>query len=114
MEQKKSMTDDKEVNTDEHLTKHQKMMNNAGIEVDSTIFGNIHRHNAFDKCASQNCISLKRLITASTYYSKLDIIENDTHHALFDDFIHNIYVDLINDYIHFNNQHSYQIEQINN
>eukprot|EP01084_Bolivina_argentea_P275814 470468_1 len=105
MEQKKGKTDDKDVNIDEALKKHQEMMNNTDIEVDLTIFANINVANDFDKCESENCISLKRLVTASIYYSKLNIIDNDTHYALFDDFIHNIYFGLINDYIHFNNQH---------
>eukprot|EP01084_Bolivina_argentea_P298540 514477_1 len=88
-------------------------MRKADIQVDLTIFTNTN-DNDFDKCESTNCSSLQRILTAASYYSKLNIIDNDTHYALFDDFIHNIYFDLINDYIHFNNQHSHAIETINN
>eukprot|EP01084_Bolivina_argentea_P275813 470466_1 len=100
--------DDKEINT--NISLNSKM----DIKVDLTVFANSHAGNEFDKCESEHCASLKRLVTASTYYSKLNIIDNDTHYALFDDFIHNIYFGLINDYIHFNNQHTHQIEQIKN
>eukprot|EP01084_Bolivina_argentea_P124432 220500_1 len=102
------------VNIDKHIKKHQIMMHKAHIQVDLTTFGNIYGDNEFDKCESENCISLKRLLTASAYYDKLDIVKNHKHHELFNDFIHNIYVELINDYIHFNNQHSHAIETINN
>eukprot|EP01084_Bolivina_argentea_P124039 219811_1 len=71
-------------------------------------------NNEFDKCESENCNSIKRILTASAYYNKLDIVENHAHYKRFDDFIHNIYLDLINDYIHFINQHSSEIETINN
>eukprot|EP01084_Bolivina_argentea_P124431 220498_1 len=104
----------KDIKMDLLLEKHQQMMNNADIEMDLTIFINSNGNNEFDKCESENCISLKRLLTASAYYDKLDIVKNHKHHELFNDFIHNIYVELINDYIHFNNQHSHAIETINN
>eukprot|EP01084_Bolivina_argentea_P097514 175305_1 len=95
------------------LALHQRMMHDADIHVDLAVFVTIHDDNDFNKCDSENCNSLKRILTASTYYNKLDITENITHCKLFDDFIHNIYFDLVNDYIHFNNQHSSEIETIN-
>eukprot|EP01084_Bolivina_argentea_P226477 382564_1 len=64
-----NVNDDKDINIKESLKKHQKMMNNANIKVDLTTFGNIHDDdNDFDKCQAENCHSLQRILTASTYY----------------------------------------------
>eukprot|EP01084_Bolivina_argentea_P068746 125142_1 len=95
-----------DINISKSPQKHQIMMNIANIEMDMTIFDNIHSSNDFGKCESENCNSLNRILTASLYYSKLNIIENSNHYHLFNDFVYNIYVDLPNDYIHFNNQHT--------
>eukprot|EP01084_Bolivina_argentea_P097515 175306_1 len=105
----KQVSDCNDININEALALHQRMMHDAHIQVDLAVFDD----NDFNKCDSENCNSLKRILTASTYYNKLDITENITHCKLFDDFIHNIYFDLVNDYIHFNNQHSSEIETIN-
>eukprot|EP01084_Bolivina_argentea_P226479 382567_1 len=64
--QNKTLNEDKDIHINETLQKHQNMRNNADIEVELTVFANLYGGNDFDKCESENCISLRRLITAST------------------------------------------------
>eukprot|EP01084_Bolivina_argentea_P232465 391805_1 len=62
----------------------------------------------------KNCTSITRLLVALKCYSTLDIIGNDNDANVFREFIHDIYHELVNDYIHFNNEHSHELEHINN
>eukprot|EP01084_Bolivina_argentea_P240426 403924_1 len=66
-----------------------------------------------DKDDYTKCQAMHRLFAALSYYSKLNIIENTNDRELFDRFYNEIYDgQFINDYIHFNNDHSHQIEDI--
>eukprot|EP01084_Bolivina_argentea_P076957 139496_1 len=60
-----------------------------------------------------NCQAMQRLFAALLYYSILNIIENKNDRELFDIFYNEIYGNqFIDDYIHFNNNHTHQIEDI--
>eukprot|EP01084_Bolivina_argentea_P065070 118620_1 len=59
------------------------------------------------------CQAMQRLFAALAYYSKLNIVEKENDRELFDRFYNEIYDNqFINDYIHFNNNHTHQIENI--
>eukprot|EP01084_Bolivina_argentea_P098001 176160_1 len=69
--------------------------------------------NCDDKDDYINCQAMQRLFASLLYYSKLDIISNKNHGELFDIFYNEIYGNqFIDDYVHFNNNHSHQIEDI--
>eukprot|EP01084_Bolivina_argentea_P252481 423796_1 len=60
-----------------------------------------------------NCQAMQRLFAALFYYSKLNIIENTNDQEVFTIFCNETYHNqFIDDYIHFNNNHSHQIESI--
>eukprot|EP01084_Bolivina_argentea_P211245 359357_1 len=59
------------------------------------------------------CQAMKRLLAALKYYSMLEIIDNKNDRELWNNFINQIYLNLIDDYIHFNNHHSHELENIN-
>ena len=60
------------------------------------------------------CLSLKRLKYALLYYHKFDLINNNNDTHVFANFIIDIYnTNLINDYIHLVDNHSNQIQEIN-
>lgn len=59
------------------------------------------------------CGYLKRLITATIFYEKLDIINNQKDRQMFNNFILNIYQDqFLNDYNHLIKNHQYDLEEI--
>eukprot|EP01084_Bolivina_argentea_P252480 423795_1 len=60
-----------------------------------------------------NCQAMQRLFAALSYYSKLNIVGNTNDKELFTVFYNETYDNrFIDDYIHFNNHHSHQIESI--
>eukprot|EP01084_Bolivina_argentea_P245450 410953_1 len=59
------------------------------------------------------CQSMERLLAGLKYYSMLKITSNENDKELWNQFINEIYYNLIDDYIHFNNNHSHEIENIN-
>ena len=59
------------------------------------------------------CDALKRLRHALKYYSKFDIINNPNDKNIFANFIIDTYKNFLNDYIHLVDNHSKQIQQIN-
>eukprot|EP01084_Bolivina_argentea_P043228 79653_1 len=69
------------------------------------------------KCACNNnykqCGSITRLLLSLKYYSTLNITENDNDAESFRKFMNDVYYELINDYIHFNNKHTNELEHIN-
>eukprot|EP01084_Bolivina_argentea_P228751 386266_1 len=101
------------------IKEHQQMMNEAKIESDLEIFEK--RHNTmygcnkdkYDKNPIITCDALKRIHQSLLYYDKLDIINNQKHQQLFEYFINEIYYQIIDDFIHLNNQHCHQLQQIN-
>eukprot|EP01084_Bolivina_argentea_P262211 443365_1 len=60
------------------------------------------------------CKSMKRLLEGLKFYSGLKITENANDKKIWNKFINEEYDNLIDDYIHFNNQHSHELERINN
>eukprot|EP01084_Bolivina_argentea_P175336 303663_1 len=99
---------------------HKEMMKKLKIDADLQVFMSqstcghkcdINKHN---EDPMTTCIVLKRINYALLYYNKLNIIQNKEHQQLFDHFMNEIYYNLINDFIHLNNKHSDQLEQINN
>eukprot|EP01084_Bolivina_argentea_P103314 185075_1 len=67
------------------------------------------------KCNNSNwkqCKSMRRLLFALKYYSELNI-DNNKDAEIFTEFMLDIYYGLINDYIHFNNEHTHQLQHIN-
>eukprot|EP01084_Bolivina_argentea_P138569 243908_1 len=87
--------------TKQHSQRHSKF--------DSSIF---NRHES-DECNSSNynhCTSMTRLIASLEYYSTLDIDnDKDADAETFRQFMNDIYSELINDYIHFNNNHTQEL-----
>ena len=66
-----------------------------------------------DSCKDINCESIRRLIHTLSYYSKLDIINNEKHCNLFEHFMNDTYHQFINDFIHLVHIHSDKIYEIN-
>eukprot|EP01084_Bolivina_argentea_P014508 27118_1 len=69
------------------------------------------------ECGKSNykkCKSMTRLFVSLKYYSTLNIIENNNDAERFRKFMNDIYYEVINDYIHFNNNHTHELENINN
>ena len=61
-----------------------------------------------------NCQAMNRLFAALKYYSMLNISENKSDREFVTEFMTDIYsTQFIDDYIHFNNHHSQDIEMIN-
>eukprot|EP01084_Bolivina_argentea_P137800 242693_1 len=61
----------------------------------------------------KECQGTRRLIAATKYYSTLNI-DNTNDRELATKFSNETYRQLIDDYIHFNNHHSHELEAINN
>eukprot|EP01084_Bolivina_argentea_P153801 268149_1 len=66
-----------------------------------------NNNKGFTKCAA-----MSRLIIALKYYSMLDI-HNVEDREFFRNFMDVIYYQVIDDYIHFNNHHTHELETIN-
>eukprot|EP01084_Bolivina_argentea_P265642 450371_1 len=65
--------------------------------------------NDFSKC---EC--MQRLFAGLKYYSMLNIMENQNDKEVWNKFVDEIYHNLVDDYVHFNNNHSHELENINN
>eukprot|EP01084_Bolivina_argentea_P158299 275762_1 len=79
--------------------------------------GDIIKNDPNNECNDNNykqCMSTTRLLEALQYYSTLNITENHRDEEMFRKFMNNIYYEVINDYIHFNNHHTHELEHINN
>eukprot|EP01084_Bolivina_argentea_P245448 410945_1 len=61
----------------------------------------------------RKCKSIKRLFAALKLYSTLNIIGDENDRDVWNKFMNQIYHNLIDDYIHFNNNHSHELENIN-
>ena len=61
----------------------------------------------------EGCDALNRLRYAMQYYSKFDIINNETDRNIFSNFIMDTYTNFLNDYIHLIDNHSKQLQDIN-
>eukprot|EP01084_Bolivina_argentea_P112535 200706_1 len=77
------------------------------------LFHTIHDNRCNGKEYSQ-CQCMKRLFVGLQYYSTLNITTNESDKEEWNTFINETYHNLIDDYIHFNNDHSHEIENINN
>eukprot|EP01084_Bolivina_argentea_P238721 401084_1 len=60
------------------------------------------------------CECMKRLFAALRHYSLLDILQNENDREAWNKFINEVYDNLVDDYVHFNNNHSHELENINN
>eukprot|EP01084_Bolivina_argentea_P153800 268146_1 len=63
-----------------------------------------------DNKSYTQCQSMNRLFAALEYYSQIRIRRENRN--IFIDFVNDVYHQLIDDYIHFNNHHSHQLESI--
>eukprot|EP01084_Bolivina_argentea_P220682 373958_1 len=81
--------------------------------VDLVIYKSTQDNQCNDNENYKACICITRLLVALKYYSRLNIIENHNDRELFRQFMNEIYYELINDYIHFNNHHTHEVEHIN-
>eukprot|EP01084_Bolivina_argentea_P089993 162230_1 len=99
------------------IEQHQQMMNEANIDLDLNVFMKNDICNKDNNNNNNNpietCNTLKRIYRTMIYYDKLNIFTNHQHKTLFEHFVHEVYYNIINDYIHFNNEHGHQLEQIN-
>eukprot|EP00483_Globobulimina_turgida_P013013 UN13037 len=93
--------------------KHQQI-----IDVDLKIFTSITHNECNTKNKNKNknpmksCVALRRIDSALRYYDKLDILNNKQDEELFEDFMNEIYGEVINDIIHLNNHHCHELEEI--
>eukprot|EP01083_Nonionella_stella_P183475 663181_1 len=88
------------------------LMNVHDLSIFYTIKG---YHTNDDECKSSDskpCVAMNRLIVTLKYYSMLDINNNEDDAEIFRHFIHEIYYDLIDDYIHFKYHHDDQLQSI--
>eukprot|EP01084_Bolivina_argentea_P084030 152082_1 len=60
------------------------------------------------------CQAMRRLFAALKYYSMFNIMDNEDHREIVNKLMENTYDQFINDYIHFNNHHTHEIETIHN
>eukprot|EP01084_Bolivina_argentea_P238718 401080_1 len=60
------------------------------------------------------CKPMKRLFAALKHYSMLNITGNQMDKEVWNRFVNEIYGNFIDDYIHFNNEHSHELETIHN
>eukprot|EP01084_Bolivina_argentea_P153803 268152_1 len=74
---------------------------------------NTHAAECNTKSSYTECSAMKRLLTALKYYSMLDIIDKVEDREFFRKFMNDIYYQVLDDYIHFNNHHSHELETIN-
>eukprot|EP01084_Bolivina_argentea_P044915 82660_1 len=91
----------------------QARQRNKTDQFDLSVFKD-NQNNTCDGDDHKQCKSMTRLLVALKYYSMLNIIENEDDVEFFTEFMHDIYYELINDYIHFNNHHTHELENINN
>eukprot|EP01084_Bolivina_argentea_P254138 427146_1 len=115
---KSKQTEHKHICNEKSIAKHQQMMNDVNIEIDLQSFGQDNSCENFDTKNEQanpmeTCNALKRIHQSLIYYDKLNIFSNNQHKTLFEHFVLQVYYNIINDYIHFNNEHGHQLEQIN-
>ena len=87
-----------EVSKRKHLT-----MNDTNLK--------IFKRDYYQCSSPTDCHAIKRLCTALTYYSKLDIQKENDQNILIN-FMQQIYDQYLNDYIHLVNIHCHQIEEI--
>eukprot|EP01084_Bolivina_argentea_P207085 353404_1 len=114
----KHATDESDLN--QSIRKHKQMMLEAKIESNLETFERCDS-NSVDKCDGDidnknpimTCNVLKRLHQSLIYYDKLDIINNQLHQKLFEHFTHEIYHQIIDDFIHLHNEHGHQLQHIN-
>ena len=59
------------------------------------------------------CDALKRLAFALKYYSRFDVIQDQSDQDIFSNFMINIYTDFLNDYIHLIDHHPQQSQEVN-
>eukprot|EP01084_Bolivina_argentea_P133547 235673_1 len=95
--------------------KAEKTVKLADFDVDVVLFSS---NDNLDQCHTrgnrpEDCSSLKRLISALELYSKFNISDNMQGQGMFNHFVNDIYYQFLDDYIHFNNIHSHQLQQIN-
>eukprot|EP01084_Bolivina_argentea_P254139 427147_1 len=115
---KSKQTEHKHICNEKSIAKHQQMMNDVNIEIDLQSFGQDNSCENFDTKNEQanpmeTCNALKRIHQSLIYYDKLNITDNPTHLNLFEHFINDVYFQILNDFIHLNNNHCHQLEQIN-
>ena len=67
-----------------------------------------------DKSCDGKCGTTKRLSVALKYYQCLDISNNQQHRDVFINFVEEVYPHLLNDIVHFHNNHGHEIEIISN
>ena len=92
------------------------MANKKLLEIDSSIFKNIHHIPDAKSCYDKydNCIVIKRLLTTLSYYTHLDI-NNTNDKYIFCNFIETIYkYGIYDDFHHFRKYHENDIELIMN
>eukprot|EP00483_Globobulimina_turgida_P006163 UN06173 len=61
----------------------------------------------------KSCLALRRIDCVLRYYDQLDILNNQQDEQLFEHFMNETYGELINDFIHLNNHHCHQLQEIN-
>ena len=88
--------------------------NTKPYSFDLSIFKNEDTLECDGKQHYTDCESMKRLFVALKYYSMMNISENENDRELFDQFMHEVYLRFIDDYIHLNNAHSHELETIHN
>eukprot|EP01084_Bolivina_argentea_P044937 82707_1 len=97
----------------ENCFKNQLTHDRLNQVVDLLLFKNDHNnecnHNNYKECRS-----ITRLLFSLKFYSRINIIENDNDAEMFRKFMNDIYYQVINDYIHLNNEHTHELEHINN
>eukprot|EP01084_Bolivina_argentea_P211248 359363_1 len=83
-------------------------------DFDPTKFQNNDNQNILECGANDytKCQFMNRLLLALEYYSKIDILQNQDDRNFFDHFMNEIYCQLLDDYNHFINHHSSELEQI--
>ena len=76
----------------------------------------IFKQNITHPCTNdhQTCATITRLSEALKHCHNLDIIDNSQHQEAFIRFINEVYLNLVNDYIHLHKHHGHQIEDIYN
>ena len=64
------------------------------------------------KCAASSCPQIIRIISALTFYSTIDPINNKKHESKFMEYCNEIYPELLDDYVHIMDNHQNDIEQV--
>ena len=82
---------------------------------DLTVYQNMGTNDACNGNDNyKQCQAMTRLLVGLKYFTLLNIVENENDKEIFSNFISDIYYPFIDDYVHFNNHHSHQLEDINN